>query len=148
MADVEFILFFFQIGLFAIIILLALTYLIPILLFRQFRHRLNIFTVNVSMAVLCCSLYWFVYYFLQQFDVQELFSLKNCYLVFYTQAMFTVQIPLALAVVSIHRLCLVVYSRKIFFQQRKWMIMCVTCQWLVGIVIALPLLRRDTSVRI
>ena len=148
MADVQFILFLFQIILLAITILLALIYLVPILLFRQFHQRLNIFTVNVSMSVICCALFWLVYDWIGQFNPLQLYSLKNCSLVLYTQMMCTIQLPLALAVVSIHRFCLVVYHRKIFFQQKQWMIMCVTCQWLVGFVIPLPLLRRDTSVRI
>ncbi len=148
MANVQFILFCFQISLLSLDILLALAYLIPILLFRQFHHRLNIFTVNISIAVICCCLYWIVYYVTLQFQPQQLFSLKNCFLVIYTQIMFTVQVALALVVVSMNRVCLVVYHRKIFFKQKKWMIMCLTCQWLLGLIIPLPLLKRDTSVRI
>ncbi len=148
MANVEFILFCFQISLLSLDILLALAYLIPILLFRQFHRRLNIFTVNISIAAICCCLYWLVYYVIGEYQPQQLYSLKNCFLVFYTQVMFTVQLALALVVVSINRFCLVVYHRKIFFKQKKWMIMCVTCQWLVGLIIPLPFLKRDTSVRI
>jgi len=144
----QFIIFIFQVGLLAIITLLALIYLIPILLLRQFHHRLNIFTVNVAMAVLCCSLFWLVYDLMEEYHPQQLYSVKYCSLVSYTQMMCTIQLPLALAVVSLHRVCVVVYPRKVFFQQRKWMIMCVTCQWLVGIVIPLLLLLRNTSVRI
>jgi hypothetical protein len=148
MADVTFIIWLLQVSLLAINIILAVAYSIPILLLRQFHHRLNIFTVNVSMAIICVCLFWFVSDMITHFNIRQLYNVKTCPLLAYAQMMCTIQLPLALVVVSIHRLCSVVYHTKVFFKRKQWIVMCVTCQWLVGIVVSLPILIRDASVRI
>jgi hypothetical protein len=148
MVDVPVIIDFVQIGLFGVIVLLALVYSISIIFIRQFHHRINIFTVNVSVAALCCSLYWIIVCIMTVVNVRQLYAVKYCSLLIYAQMMCTLQLPLALVVVSIHRLCSIVYHTKIFFKSRKWVIMCVACQWISGIVVSLPLLIRDPSVSI
>jgi hypothetical protein len=148
MVDVASIIHFVQISLYGVIVLLALAYSISITLIRQFHHRINIFTINVSVAAFCCSLYWMTFYIMTAVNVRQLYAVKYCSLLIYAQMMCTLQLPLALIVVSIHRLCSIVYHTKIFFKTRKWVIMCLACQWISGIVVSLPLLIRDPSVSI
>jgi hypothetical protein len=148
MIDVASIVGFVQISLYGVIILLALAYYILITLIRQFHHRINIFTVNVAVAALCCSLYWMIFYIMTAVNVRQLYAVKYCSLLIYAQMMCTLQLSLALIVVSIHRLCSIVYHTKIFFKSRKWVIMCVACQWISGIVVSLPLWIRDPLVSI
>jgi hypothetical protein len=132
----------------SIVILLTFVYSIPLILIRRFRHRLHVFTINVCMAISCCSIYWLVYYIMTDVNVQEFYKTSTCSLVFYAQTMCTLQVPLALMAVSIHRLCGVVYHSKPFFRSKLWVSMCVVCQWLMGIVISLPIFIRNQTVRI
>ena len=138
----------FQIITFVLIILSTLIYSIPLLLKRRFHHRINIFTVNLCMAILCCCIFWITFDIIIQVNVQQLFNVKTCFLIYYAQTMCTVQVPLALVVVSIHRLCCIVYHEKIFFKSMKWMIMCVIGQWITGFVISLPILIREEMVSV
>jgi hypothetical protein len=130
------------------VIFLSLIYSISLLLFRRFLHRSHIFTINVCVAILCCSIYWLVFYIMTATNVQQFYDTKTCSLVFYAQTMCTLQVVLALIVVSIHRLCCVVYHNKAFLRSKQWTLLCVVCQWLVGIVISLPAFIRNETVRI
>jgi hypothetical protein len=62
--------------------------------------------------------------------------------------MCTIQVPLAVAEVSVHRLCSVVYPRKPFFKKKQWAIICIASQWTVGIIFALPELSTSNLVSI
>jgi hypothetical protein len=130
------------------VIFLTLIYSISLILLQRFRHRLHIFTLNVCAGILCCSSYWLVNYIMAETNIVQFYNIKTCSLVVYAQTMCTLQVVLAFIVVSIHRLCCVVYHNKVFLKNKKWTLMCVVCQWLVGIVISLPSFIRNGSVRI
>lgn len=148
MADAVFAISFLQVCALSLNILLTLIYSIPLICFQRLRHRMHIFTINVCMAILCCSIYWLTAYIMTDTNVRQFYSAKTCSLVFYAQTMCTLQVPLALMVVSIHRLCCIVYYNKRFFKSKQWISMCVGCQWLVGIVLPLPLFIRNETVSI
>lgn len=146
MVDAADVIAILQISALSILIFLTLVYSIPLIVLRRFRHQMHVFTINVCMAILCCSIYWLVSYIMTDTNVQQFYNAKTCSLVFYAQTMCTLQVPLAFIVVSIHRLCCVVYYNKIFFKNKRWMSMCVGFQWLIGIVIPLPLFIRNETV--
>jgi hypothetical protein len=128
-------------------IVLALVYSIPLIVIRRLRNRIHVFTINACMATVCCCIYWLASDIMTQTNVQQFYSAKTCSLVLYAQTMCTIQVPLALMMVSIHRLCRVVYNNKIFFKSKQWVTVCVACQWIVGIVISLPIFLRNQTVR-
>src|SRR5690242_4608951 len=89
-----------QFSVLTIVISLCLVYSIPLILIRRFRHRTYVFTINVCMAILCCSIYWLVLYIMRKANFQQLYNTKTCSLLFYAQTMCTLQVPLALIVIS------------------------------------------------
>jgi hypothetical protein len=129
------------------VILLTLIYSFSLVLLQRFRHRLHIFTINVCASILCCSIYWLTNYVMIQTNVVQYYYIKTCSLVYYAQTMCTLQVVLAMIVVSIHRLCYVVYHNNIFLKSKKWTLMCVVCQWFVGMVMSLPAFIRSGPVR-
>ena len=147
MGDVSCVVTILQICTLTIIISLTLVYSIPLILIRRFRHPIHMLTIDVCIAALCCSIYWIVYYIMTDIYGQQFYSVKLCSLVSYTQTMCTVQVPLAFTMFSIHRLCCIVYHNKVFFKSKQWVLMCVTCQWMVGLIIPLPLFIRNQAVR-
>jgi len=148
MVDVTRVITILQICALTTVISLTLVYSIPLILIRRLRHRLHIFTISVCSAILCCSIYWLVYFVMTETNVQQFYNAKTCSLVFYMETMCTLQVPLAFTAVSIHRLCYVVYYNKFFFKSKRWISMCVVCQWIIGIVLSLPIFIRNGPVRI
>jgi hypothetical protein len=137
-----------QVIVFAVIILLTLVYSIPLLIFRRFHHRTHVFTINVCVAILCCSIYWVVSLAMTEINVRQFYNIQTYSLVFYAQTMCTLQVPMALIVVSIHQLCCVVFYSKAIFKTKRWAFFCVTCQWIFGSIISLPVVIRNRTVRI
>ncbi len=135
-----------QISLFGLIILLAFIYSITVLCPRRFRSQINIFTVNLCVAVTGCSLYWMIYYVMLEFNVQQLFAPNTCTFLVYAQMLCTLQVPLAFLIFSIHRLCSIVYHTKPFFKTKLWVVICVISQWITGFVLSLPIF-LNASVR-
>ena len=128
-------------------ILLTLLYAIPLLTISRFRRRPNIFTINVCAAICCCSLFWISFNVMMEVNVRQLYQISTCSLMFYGQVMCTLQVPLALTVVSIHRLCCIVHHNNGFYWSKRWMLLCVAIQWAVGLILPLPVFTRNSSVR-
>ncbi len=148
MVDATHVITILQICVLSSIISLTLAYSIPFILFQRLRHRSHVFTISVCGAILCCSIYWLVCYVMTDTNGQQFYNAKTCSLVFYMETMCTLQVPLALMVVSIHRLCCVVYYNKLFFKSKQWISICIICQWMVGIIMSLPIFIRNGPVRI
>ncbi|UJR16816.1 hypothetical protein I4U23_003715 [Adineta vaga] len=113
-----------QISLCALIILLTLIYCT---------------TITCIRPIICCALYWMIYYAMLEFNPSRLFALNTCSFLIYAQMMCTFQVPLAFIIVSIHRLCLILYPLKLFLKQKRWVIICVLCQWIAGAILSSPI---------
>lgn len=114
-----------QISVFVLIIILAFIYSIIILSLHRFRCHINILTVNLSLTITCCSLYWMSYCVLLEFYIQPIYTMNVCIILLYAQMMCTIQVSLAFIIVSIHRLCSILYNTKLFFKTKQWLIMCL-----------------------
>jgi len=136
-----------QITFFVITILLAIIYLIPILLIRRFHNVNNIFTVNLCVASICCDIYWLSNFINSNFFPQNSNDAASCFAQNYFAMVFTMQVPLALIEIAIHRLSSVVYHRKPFFKKKRWVIICILCQWIAGVILSLPEISSINSVR-
>ncbi|CAF3256816.1 unnamed protein product [Rotaria socialis] len=143
MSDVSSIITIVQVCIIGIIVPLTLIYAIPLMFIRRFCHRIHVFTINTSMAILFCSIYWLVVSILKLTRVEKPTDARTCSLELYAQTMCTLQVPLALVLVSIHRLSSVVYHNKIAFQNKRCISMCLIGQWLTGILIPLPFFRKS-----
>jgi hypothetical protein len=60
--------------------------------------------------------------------------------------MCTLQVPLAVIEVSVHRLCSVLYFTKPFFKKKRWAMICIASQWTIGIIVSLPRISFDNLV--
>ena len=123
---------------YVIIISLAFIYLIPILCIGRFRSPVNILTVNVSMSCIICSIYWTIYILLQIILSDNLNKL-NCVYFQYFQTVVNCQEIYALCNISINRYCIIIYNNKILFKTQRWILITIGIQWLIGIIIPLPL---------
>jgi hypothetical protein len=148
MVEVADILVPIQIALFALMIVLAFVYLIPIIFIRRFHNTSNVFTVNFCFAAICCDTYWLVYYVLTNYFPISISNTTACLLFDYFGTMCTIPVPLALIGMSVQRLCSVVYHTKGFFQKKRWIMICILSEWTLGIIFALPQLSAINSVRI
>jgi hypothetical protein len=148
MVEVTNILVIIQMTIFALNILFAFVYSIPILLIRRFHNVTNAFTVNLCFAAICCNTYWLFYTIMINFFLANISNATACFLLNYFAIMCTIQVPLAVIGVSIYRLCSVVYHTKAFFRKKRWAIICIATQWLSGIILSLPEISMINSVRI
>ena len=128
----------FQLIIFCLIILLAGFYSISILCFYRVYHSNNIFTVNLCCAAICCCVHWISSYILLICFPRYLMRPNVCTAMDYFETMCTIQVPLAVLIVSIHRFCCVIYHAKRFFKTKKWAMICITIQWFVGFCISIP----------
>ena len=117
---------------------LALLYILTILWNPNFRNRNNLFTLNLSVAVIFCITYWFFYYIVVNNYPELLVRDSICVALNYFELMCTIQVPLAMISLSVYRLLYVVYHQKAFIRRREWILGCIGCEWILGGVLALP----------
>lgn len=127
-----------QLVLFLLLFSLALLYTGTILFVRRFHHPNNFLTVNFCIAVMCSAIYWSYFYIRLLYHPKNLRTNQSCLYLLYFEMMTTLQIPLTTVLVSIHRLCAIVYHQKQFFRKKTFIVICVACQWLVGILSPIP----------
>ncbi|CAF1249868.1 unnamed protein product [Adineta steineri] len=72
------------------------------------------------------------------FHKNILWTERSCLLIFYLQTTVNCQFIYALCIVSLNRLFAIVYQSKTFFRTKKWTIICISIQWICGILIPLP----------
>jgi hypothetical protein len=76
---------------------------------------------------------------MSEWNSQQLNEANTCTLVLYAETMCTIQVPLAFIIVSIHRLCSIVYHTKGFFKTKQWLKICIASQWIAGLILSLPM---------
>ena len=140
--------FFAVIGLFSFAMFLCLIYSIPILFVKQFRHRRHMLTLNICLIILFFGIIHILYLTTRLYYSKLLSNNIFCNLITYFRVMITFQMAFALVIVSIHRLCCVVYHSKVFFNTKEWLIVCIVSQWLIGLVLPLVFLKSNGPVRI
>lgn len=147
MVDISFIMTIIQICILGLIIPLTLIYCIPLIFIRRLRQYRYAFTVNVAAAILFSSVYWLIVSILSLTKTKKPPDEIACTSSSYVQNMSTLQVSLALVLVSIHRFFSIVYHNKIHFRNKRYIFICILCQWVIGIVISLPFFIRNDEVR-
>ncbi|CAF1270253.1 unnamed protein product [Rotaria sordida] len=79
---------------------------------------------------------------MSNFDIRRLYVSRTCTLLFYAYNVAGVAVPFAFVTFSINRLCLIVYHAKPFFKKKRWLIICIVCQWIGEFIISLPSIFR------
>jgi len=137
-----------QILVIIITILLGIIYSISILLIHRFQNFNNIFPANICLSIIICDIYWLLYYLLLKFHPQYLWTENICSILIYFRMMCPFQVSLAFLVVSANRLCSIVYHTTVFFKRKQWIILCITIQWITGIIFSIPRIPFNEKVRI
>lgn len=127
-----------KITLFGLCIFLASMYSLLILLVPRFYHRLNMLTVNICIAMICCSTYWAVYFIMYQYDIEDLFTLTTCNFLFYVQTISSCQVPYSFTVLTINRFFIILYPTRVFFKSKIFLFICITSQWILSCILSLP----------
>jgi len=138
MLDIIQLLTIIKLPFFVLIILSACIYSIPILFVKRLRNPINILTVNVCITCIVCSIYWTIYCVLQLVLSDDLDS-WSCVLFQYFQTIVNCQEIYALFNVSINRFFIILYNNKLLFKTRGWVLTCIGIQWLIGMILPLPL---------
>jgi len=75
-----------------------------------------------------------------------LYNAQSCLLILYLKNMVICQAVYAICMVSLNRLFTIVYKNKVFFRTKKWVVACVTVQWILAAVLPLPALTENVDV--
>jgi len=119
-----------------------------ILFIPRFRHRNNIFYLNMCFSLFGTSLFFTIYFTMQYFDVQRLYAAHMCRFLFYGYHIASVTVPFSFVTFTIHRFCSITYHTKPFFKGKQWFMICIGSQRIVESIIALPYLLKSFSVGI
>jgi hypothetical protein len=120
---------------------LALIYLLTIILVRRFHTMSNILTGNVCLISILCTVFWCtlnvisVYYptLMLQTIVLKIFSS-------YSEIMFNCCLVYSIIIVTINRFLAIKYQNKRFFKRRTWSIISSIVEWIISIILPVPLL--------
>lgn len=132
--------------LFAIILLLVMFYSILILSIRRFRHRHNMFIVNICLSISGTSVFFVIYFTMVYFDVQRLYVSHMCLVLLYAFNIASIAIPFSFVIFSVHRFCFIVYYEKVFFKSKLWVVICIVIHWLLQLILSLPFILRQERV--
>jgi hypothetical protein len=146
MADILYITTILQVTLYFLILIIALVYSLFILLIRRFRHRNNIFILNICLAIIGTSVYSIIYLIMGYFDPGRLYATDMCLFLFYTYNIICIGIPFSFVTFAVHRFCSIIYHTKPFFKKKRWVAICIGSQWMGEFVISLPFIFRKESV--
>jgi len=120
--------------LYATIIFIALIYSCLIIFLRRFRHRNNIFILNLCISVIFTGIYFIAYFYVIYFNI----SPPLCIFFHYAFNVASMEIGFAFLAFTIHRFCSIIYHTKPFFKTKRWVAICIISQWIGQFVISLP----------
>jgi hypothetical protein len=116
----------------------ACLYAIPLCFIRRFHTPSHLLTLNVCIAAFICASFWAIYFIMNTFYPEILWTEKSCIPILYVQTTVNCQVLYALCMVSINRLFAVIYKNKTLFRTKKWVAICVSVQWIFAATIPLP----------
>ena len=116
----------------------ACLYAIPLCLIKRFHKPLHLLSLNVCIAAFICAVFWAIYFIMNTFYTDILWTAKSCIPILYIQTTVNCQVLYALCVVSLNRLFTIVYKNKALFRSKKWVGICVSIQWIFAAAIPLP----------
>jgi hypothetical protein len=135
-----------QVSLYSLILFLAFIYSCSILFIRRFHHHNNIFILNICLTIIGTCLYFIIYFTMLYFDLRSLYAPNMCIVLLYAYNIASIGIPFGFLTFSVHRFCSIVYHTKPFFKTKRWMVICIGCQWTSEFIISLPFIFRSGSV--
>jgi hypothetical protein len=126
--------------------ILACLYAIPLCFIRRFHTPANLLTLNVCIAAFVCSTYWTIFYTMDTYYPQIIWTPQSCTVIPYLHNMVNSQELYAVCLVSLNRLFAIVYKNKAFFRTKRWVAVCVSAQWVAGALMPAPALASNRDV--
>lgn len=130
-----------------VIFLASCIYAIPLSIVRRFHNPIHLLTLNVCITSSICSMFWIVYFIMSTFYVRLLWTEKSCLLILYLQTVVNCQVLYSLCVVSLNRLCTILYPNKLLFRSKLWVMICIVVQWTIGVLLPLPSFNSSLQVQ-
>jgi len=116
----------------------ACLYVIPLCFVGRFHAPLHLLTMNVCIAAFVCSIFWTIYFIMNTFHPDILWTAQSCLPIIYIQTTVNCQVTYALCMVSLNRLLAIIYNNKLLFRTKQWVAICVSAQWIFASLIPLP----------
>jgi hypothetical protein len=116
----------------------ACLYALPLCFVQYFHTPLHLLTLNVCIAAFICSTFWAIYFIMNTFYQDTLWTEQSCLPILYVQTTVNCQVLYALCVVSLNRLFSIMFPNKVIFRRRRWVAICVIIQWIFAALIPLP----------
>ena len=132
----------------SITVLLSLTYSLPIIIVRRFQHRNNVFTLNVCLTTILCSVVYGITVISPLLDDAYLHFIHSRPWLFSIQNIAGVSLLLSFGLVAVHRCCSIVYHQNRFFRTKQWVMACLGGQWILATLICIPVLIHWRWVRL
>jgi hypothetical protein len=149
MADISRVKIIVDITLLSFATLCILIYLIPIICIRRFHTTYNILTGNVCLTSIVCCLYWILFSVISYFYPTLLMSSTFCYIFSsYFESMVNCLLVYSSTTVTINRFLTIIYPNKRFFKRQAWPYLSSVVQWIVAIILPIPLLVLCSEVNI
>jgi hypothetical protein len=126
------------ITIFAVIVLVALAYSLPILLLRRFQRRNSIFTLNVCLAAVLFCVSWLVHFVLLSIEHPFTVHMATFRCLYTLRVWANASLPLSLVLIPCHRCVSMLYSDTRFFRTKQWVTVCIVCQWIAAAGLAIP----------
>lgn len=132
---------------FCIIVLLSLMYLFLAGVVFRCHYRSDILTFNLCISFTFCSIYWLLFCIDWDYFNLQIFNSQPYNLSTYFKVMLSCQLAFAFVTIPINRYFSIRYPTKIFFKTNRWLVLCISSQWIVGFLVPLPLISSQYSVR-
>lgn len=84
-------------------------------------------------------IFWIVYTFIFEYDIQGLYSEKRCNLLFCSIAVFDTAPAFAIVMFSVNRYCTIVHTRQAFFKTKSWIAISIESHWILAFLTAIPI---------
>ncbi len=126
--------------------IVACLYAVPLCFIRQFHKPLHLLTLNVCIATFICTTYWTIFYLMDAYYPQILWTPQSCLTLIYGKNMVVCQVVYALCMISLNRLFAIIYKNNALFRTKKWIGICVGAQWIFATLIPLPILASNYNV--
>ncbi|CAF1409056.1 unnamed protein product [Adineta ricciae] len=137
-AQVIEILVYIKVIILGLVSLAALIYTIPICFHRKLRTPLHLLSVNVSLTLFICALFWGIFLVMSTWFDNILWTEKSCLWILYLQTAVNCLSIYSTCVASLNRLLVIVYHTTVLFRTMRWILICIVVQWIIAILISLP----------
>ena len=129
-----------------IILVISLIHWIVLISFGRSRQTTDLSLINFCFTVIFHSIFWIFYYLMLELALEFLFDNAHCTYLYYGQSLCTCQVTYSFMLMTLNRYLIITQPTNRLFHSCRWIMTCILCQWLIGLLLPLPLLARNLPV--